>query len=111
MTPFDPYANPVLIISMIVGALAVARITRLFVDDQIMNWYRLWVDNRWGTTSWQSYLAHCPWCTSIWVSALVMPVSILLPSPYPWSASVWLITALSIPATSMVAGLLVDRGK
>lgn len=111
MTHLGPYANRVLIISMVVAALAVARLTRLFVDDQLMNSYRLWVDTHWGTDSWQSYLAHCPWCTSIWISALVMPAAVLVPSPYPWSATIWLITALSIPATSMVAGLLVDRGK
>lgn len=91
-----------LILTMVVATLAVVRITRLLVDDQLTNFYRLWVDNHWGSNSWQSYLVHCPWCTSVWVAALIMPVAVLLPS-------IWLIAALSIPAASMVTGLLLDK--
>jgi len=91
-----------LILSLIVGTLAVARITRLLVDDQLTNGYRQWVVRRWGGESMQSYLAHCPWCTGVWISAIIMPVSALLPN-------IWTVTALSVPAASMVTGLLLDR--
>ena len=89
---------------MVIGFLAVARVTRLLVEDQLTNRYRLWVVKRWGEASWQSYLAHCPWCTSIWIGAAIMPVAVLLPN-------IWVVAAFSIPAASMVTGLLVDRGK
>lgn len=93
-----------LILSLVMGLLAVARITRLLVDDELTNKYRLWVIKRWGETSWQSYLAHCPWCCSVWVAIPVMPAAVLFPN-------VWVISAFSIPAASMVTGLLMERGK
>lgn len=85
--------------------LTVARVTRLLVDDQLTNGYRLWVVKRWGDLSWQSYLAHCPWCTSIWVAAPVMPTAVLWPNR-------WVVMALAIPAASMVTGFIsevIDR--
>jgi len=93
-----------LILALIVGTLTVARITRLLTDDQLMNSYRLWVDRRWGTESWQSYLTHCPWCTSVWVALFIMPLAVMTQDPHQW-----VIAALSIPAASMVTGLLLDK--
>ena len=93
-----------LILSMVVACLAVARLTRLLVEDQLTVGYRRWVVQRFGESSMPSYLAHCPWCTSVWVAIPVMPVAVLLPHP-------WVIAVLSIPAVSMVAGLLLDREK
>lgn len=88
-----------LIVSLVVGMLAVARLTRLLVDDEITIGIRRWVIRRYGEDSKMAYFIHCPWCTSIWISALVMPVAVLLPV-------VWTVAALSIPAASMVTGLL-----
>jgi len=87
---------------MVVGVLAVARITRLLVEDQLMVKYRQWVVRKWGETSMVAYLAHCPWCTSIWVAVAVMPIAVLFPVK-------WVIAALAIPAASMITGLLADR--
>jgi hypothetical protein len=89
----------VLIISLVVATLAVARLTRLIVDDRVTVGIRQWVVNKWGGESLPSYLIHCPWCMSIWISALVMPPAVLFPNQ-------WVIAALAIPAASMVAGLL-----
>ena len=89
----------VLIISLVLGILAVARITRLLVDDQLTIKYRQWVVRKYGAESMASYLVHCPWCTSIWVAAPVMPVATFFPY-------VWVIALLAIPAASMVAGLM-----
>lgn len=80
------------------GFLATARITRLLVDDQLTNKYRLWVTKKWGDLSWQSYLAHCPWCTSIWVAAPMMPAAAIWPNR-------WVVAAFAIPAASLFAGL------
>ena len=91
-----------LVLSVVVGVLAVARVTRLLVEDQLLVKYRQWVVRRWGDSSMASYLAHCHWCTSIWVATLLMPVAILFPNK-------WVIAALAIPAASMVAGYLSER--
>jgi hypothetical protein len=91
-----------LVISLVLGALAVTRVTRLLVDDRLTLRYRVWVRTKWGEDSLPAYFVDCPWCTSIWVSALVMPGAVLYPNQ-------WVIAALAIPAMSMVAGLVLDR--
>jgi hypothetical protein len=92
----------VLAASIVLAVLTVARITRLLVDDQLTIGYRRWVVKKWGEESLPSYLAHCPWCTSVWVAIPIMPVAVLWPSK-------WLVAILAIPAASMVSGLLLDR--
>lgn len=96
----DPYAIPVIHASLIVAALAVARITRFVVEDYLFNDVRRWVVNKWGEDSKLSYLVHCPWCVSIWVAIPIMPPAVLWPN-------VWVISGFSILAASMVSGLLV----
>lgn len=91
-----------LLISMGLAFLATVRVTRLMVSDRITLTYRQWVQKRWGDSSLAAYWAHCPWCTSIWVSALVMPGAILFPNR-------WVMAVLAIPAASLVAGLILDR--
>jgi uncharacterized protein DUF1360 len=91
----------VIVLSLVVGALCVARITRFLVEDFLADPYRRWAVKRWGEESKITYLVHCPWCTSIWVGALVMPPAALFPN-------IWVIMAYSIPAASMVSGLLID---
>lgn len=88
-----------IVVSLVVAALAVARITRFLTEDYLTVGYRRWVVTRWGPESKMSYLVHCPWCTSVWIALPVMPVASLFPN-------IWVIAALSIPAASMVAGLL-----
>lgn len=88
-----------IVVSLVVAALAVARITRLLTEDFLTVGYRRWVVTRWGPESKMSYLVHCSWCTSIWIALPVMPAAALFPN-------VWVIAALSILAASHVAGLL-----
>jgi hypothetical protein len=92
-----------LIVSVLVATLAVARVTRFIVDDQLSIGFRRAVMNRWGEDSWQSYLVTCPWCVSVWIALPIMPVAVLWPNR-------WVIAALSIAAASMVTGLLLDKG-
>ena len=99
MCALDLYAKRVLTVSMLVGMLAVARLTRLLVDDEITVGIRRWVIKRWGEESKLTYFIHCPWCTSIWIGALVMPPAVLFPY-------IWVVAILAVPASSMVAGLL-----
>ena|SRR5688572_11827279 len=94
----------VLIVSLVVGMLAVARLTRLLVDDEITIGIRRWAIKRFGEDSKTAYFIHCPWCTSIWIGLLIMPPAVLLVAG--WSLATVTVAALSIPASSMVAGLL-----
>lgn len=94
-----------LIICLLVGVLAVARITRLLYEDRLTASWRRWVLKRWGEESLPSYLVHCPWCMSIWVSIPVMPVAVLVPYYWPW-LSFPVIALLAIPAASYLTGKL-----
>ncbi len=88
-----------LIISLILAILTVARATRLVVTDRITVKWRRWVVNKWGEDSLPSYLAHCPWCMSLWIAIPVMPVAVLFPNK-------WVIAALAILPASYLTGLL-----
>lgn len=88
-----------LIISLILGALTVARLTRLVVTDRLTVAVRRAIVNKWGSGSLLAYLIHCPWCMSIWIAPLVMPWAVLFPNR-------WVIMALAILPASYVAGLL-----
>lgn len=60
----------VMIAAFVVGALAVARITRLIVDDEfppvlhVTDWYRLHVSQPWEK------LVECPWCVSPYIALI-----------------------------------------
>lgn len=91
-----------LITSLVVAALAVARLTRLLVSDKITVGFRQWVVRKWGADSMLSYLVHCPWCMSIWVAIPIMPVAVIFPNR-------WVVAVLAIPAASYVVGCLANR--
>lgn len=88
--------------SLVLLTLAVARVTALIKDDRITLSFRRWVVNKWGEDSAPAYLVHCSWCVSMWVA---FPAGIawafpMLPMRYWW---------LALPAAlamSYVAGLL-----
>lgn len=88
-----------LILTLAVAMLAVARLSMLIVDDKLMLWLRQWVVRKWGEESMPSYFIHCNWCMSMWFAAPIMPVAVLFPNR-------WMLAALSIPAASLVAGFL-----
>lgn len=86
-----------ILLSLVVGALAVARVTWLLYEDRITSPLRRWAVNKWGENSLPAYMAHCPWCISIWVALFIMPAAALWPNK-------WVIAALAVPAASLVAG-------
>lgn len=87
------------ILSLVLGALAVTRLSMLIVDDRLLLGLRQWVIKKWGEESLPAYLIFCNWCMSIWIALPVMPAAVLWPNK-------WVISALAIPAASLVAGLL-----
>lgn len=88
--------------ALVLLTIAVARITRLVTADYIMLPFRRWVVNRWGEDSAISYLVHCSWCSSIWISvpAAIAWAFVLLP------LSQWWLAAPAALAMSYVTGLL-----
>jgi hypothetical protein len=86
-------------IDYIIMALAVFRITRLVTTDVVLNKVR---DKIWKKFPPEDegigYLITCDWCSSIWVSTLVLSVYRIAPTP--------VIAVLGIFALSAVTGLL-----
>lgn len=89
----------VLVLCLIVAALAVARLSMLFTQDQLTIRIRQAVVQRFGDNSLPSYLIHCDWCLSMWIAIPVMLVAVTYPNR-------WVIGVLAVPAASLVAGFL-----
>jgi len=70
--------HPVVVI--VIYALAAMRVTGLLAQDQLTGSARAWVVkrvDRGEPTGWRAtliYLIHCPWCVSIYVSAVAAVV-------------------------------------
>jgi hypothetical protein len=94
----------VLILLLIVGILAVARLSMLIVDDQILLPFRQLVVRKWGEDSWVAYLVHCNWCMSMWLATPLMPVAVLTVTGFTVQGIV--LALLSIPTASLAAGLI-----
>ena len=91
-----------LILSLVLGVLTVARLTRLLVEDRLTVSWRRWAVKKWGEDSLQAYFVHCPWCMSMWVAPPTMVIATLFPY-------IWVIALLSIPAASYVTGFLANK--
>ena len=90
-----------LVFTLFVAALAVARLARLVADDTITVGFRRFVVKHNGPDGWFTKLVHCaPWCMSVWFSIL-MPVVLF------WHNQ-WVLAALLIPAGSMAAAILLN---
>ena len=90
------------LVSLVLITVAVARLTRLITADTIMLPFRRWVVNKCGGDSSLTYLVHCSWCTSLWLALPggVALAATMLPLRYWW---------LALPAAlamSYVTGLL-----
>lgn len=53
-------------ITLLIGALAAARITRLITSDRITQAPRLWLLARLEPEGLAAYLVHCTWCVSVY---------------------------------------------
>jgi hypothetical protein len=91
-------------VTLTVGALAVHRLTRLLIEDEVTDpartRIRRWAD---GTAEREAhpavtYLLTCPWCVSVWVAAGWAALTAAAPA----AAS----TAGAVLAWSSAAGLL-----
>lgn len=55
-------------LGLLLLTLATARLTRLVTIDKIGEPLRQAVIRRYGADHWLTYLLHCPWCMSVWLS-------------------------------------------
>ena len=88
-------------ITLLIAALATARITRLFTRDRITHALRRRILLRLDADGLLAYLIVCDWCTSVYVSAGVVALVI-------WGGTTgwWVMAAL---AFSHVAGWLASK--
>ena len=91
-----------MMLALVIGVLACARVTRIMVTDRIGAPWRRWVVARWGPDSMPAYLAHCPWCTGMWVCAAVMPWCVITPGAV-------LLAILAPFAASYLVGMMAER--
>lgn len=91
--------------ALTVGALAVHRLTRLVVDDEVSAPLREWAQGAkedtpvaWRERTRLGYLVACPWCVSMWAAAGWAALTVAAPR----AAA----TAGAVLAWSSVAGLL-----
>lgn len=92
-------------VTLVLLALAVARLTRVVVADEVTAPLREAIVKRLGDpdTSKLSYLVHCPWCTGFWLS---IPATVIT---YHLQGHIWWTLLLTIGAVSHVAGAIADR--
>jgi hypothetical protein len=86
-------------LTLIVLTFAVARVTRLIVDDKISLPIRQRVLQKSGEDGWFFYLVSCPWCMGVWVAAGMTTVT------YLWQSSIWA-TMLTLLAVAQVASTI-----
>lgn len=90
-------------LTLLVLALATARLTRLVTTDHICERLREWIWKKFGDpgSSMLGYLITCNWCTSIYAASLAIFMYKIAPDPT--------FTVCAILALSMFAGSIVDR--
>lgn len=86
------------LITLLVAALATARLTRLITTDRITERPRLWLLMRLDPEGLGSYLITCSWCVSVYVGA---GAAALL-----WTGPSWTVWPLAALAFSYTAGWL-----
>lgn len=87
-------------VTLIVLIFAVARVTRLIVDDKISLPIRQWVLAKSGDDGWFTILVHCPWCMGVWVSAEMTAVTFL------WDSRVWSALLVFLAVAQLASMLL-----
>lgn len=89
--------------TLLVLSLAAARITRLVTRDEIFakSRERIWKKYP-PQSSMFGYLFTCDWCTSIWVSTLLVGVDIIAHTAAMTVCSVFAISAIAATITARI---------
>lgn len=86
------------LITLLVAALATARLTRLITTDRITERPRMWLLMRLDPEGLGAYLVTCSWCVSVYVGAGAATLV--------WAGPSWTVWPLGAFAFSYVAGWL-----
>lgn len=89
------------ITTLLIMVLGVYRLTRLVVEDVILEPVRDWIWNRWGYEKGIGYLISCYWCTSFWFASLAVILYTIVPIPT--------LAAMLVLAVSAAVGLIAAR--
>lgn len=89
------------LITLLIGALATARITRLVTTDRITLAPRTWIQIRLDPDGLPAYLITCDWCASVYAGAGVAAALAYGPA--------WTVWALAALAFSYTAGWLAAK--
>jgi hypothetical protein len=90
-------------ITLLVAALATARLTRLVTTDRITEAPRVWLLRRLPSDSLRAYLIVCDWCVSVYVGAAVAACGAWTGS-WPWTWAVPVGLAFSYAAGFLARG-------
>lgn len=91
------------VITLVLAALATARITRLVTTDRITETPRHWTLRRLNPEGMTAYLITCDWCVSVYTgSAMAAGWSL-------WGNHRWFTAVCAAFAFSYVAGFLASR--
>lgn len=84
------------IVSLLLDIIAVYRITKLIIDDEILADFRDLVWDKFPPESTKiGYLITCPWCTSIWAGIAVFALRKLDPNFTDYLSSVLAASAVT----------------
>jgi len=87
-------------VQFIILALAVYRICRLIIQDQVLETARNLIWSKFPYDKGIGYLITCYWCTGFWVSSLVVTCFIIVPIA---TTAVCSVLALSAAAAIIAA--------
>lgn len=91
------------LITLLVAALATARLTRLITTDRITQAPRQWALRRLASDGLTAYLIVCDWCASVYVGAAVAAAGAWAGS-WPWTWATPLALAFSYVAGYLARG-------
>jgi hypothetical protein len=95
--------NPMEPITLLIAALATARLTRLVTTDRITEAPRTWALRRLPSEGLLAYLLVCDWCVSVYTGAAVASAGAWAGS-WPWAWAVPLALAFSYTAGYLARG-------
>jgi hypothetical protein len=75
--------------------MATLRLTKLIIDDYLVDDVRQWILNKFPENKKLQYFFTCPWCVSVWVATGLL----ILQRVYP-TAHKELVTMLALSATT-----------
>jgi|SRR5690625_2489781 len=101
-----------LLVILVLATLAVARATRLIVDDKAFQWLRTTTATRLGASNPITYLVHCRWCLSLWIAAAVAtPLWFITDAHDTLALTSWAGVPITVLAVAHLSVLAINAGE